>query len=217
MKKTKPLAFTFIVIVAVSCSFKKNGDSDFAPLSNGKDLTGLFAMKGDINSWQAENGMISCIAKGGGWLTTEKEYSDFILRLDWRLPEDGNSGVGLRYPKDSHVSSTGMEIQILDDGAEIHQDIKPAQYTGSIYYQVAAKQGAAKPIGEWNHYEITCDGPMVIVNLNGIEVVRANLDEYTVGEGELTPLSKRPRKGHIGIQSHGSRVDFRNIEIKEIK
>jgi len=213
MTKAPVLFLTFLLIFA--CSSQQ--DSNFIPLFNGKDLTGWFAMGGNIESWIAEDGMLSCIAEGGGWLTTEKEYADFILRLDWRLPPDGNSGGGLRYPKDSHVSQAGMEIQILDDDAEIHKDIKPAQHTGSIYYQVAAKQGAAKPIGEWNHYEITCDGPMVIVNLNGIEVVRVNMDEHTVGEGGLTPLSERPRKGHIGVQSHGTRVDFRNIKIKELK
>ena len=172
-------------------------------------------MGGDINSWKVADGILSCVAEGG-WLTTEKEYADFILRLDWRIPKDGNSGVGLRYPKDSHVSHDGMEIQVLDDDAEIHKDIKPAQHTGSIYYQVAAKQGATKPVGEWNHYEITCNGPMVIVNLNGIEVARANMDEYTEGKGGYKPLSERPRKGHIGVQSHGTGVDYRNIEIKEL-
>lgn len=108
-----------------------------------------------------------------------------------------------------------MEIQILDDDAPKHKDIKPEQYTGSIYYQVAAKQGAAKPVGEWNRYLITCDGPLVVIELNGIEVLSADMDEHTVGKGDLTPLSQRPRKGHIGVQSHDiSRVEFRNIKIK---
>jgi len=206
-------ALFLLSVILLGC----NKDSGFVPLFNGKDLTGWFAMNGDINCWQVEDGMVSCIEKGGGHLTTEKEYADFVLQLDWRLPPDGNSGIGLRFPLDSHVSATGMEIQILDDEAEIHKDLKPAQYTGSIYYQVAAKRGAANPIGEWNHYDITCDGPLVIIKLNGVEVVNANLDEHSVGEGDLTPLSERPRKGHIGLQSHGTRVDFRNIKIKELR
>lgn len=187
---------------------------DFVSLFNGKDLDGWWAKGGKIESWKAEDGMLSCVAKGGGWLTTDKEYSDFVLRLEWRLPKGGNSGVGIRVPKDGDPAHAGMEIQILDDDAEQHRNIKPAQHTGSIYYQVTAKQGVAKPPGEWNRYEITCHGPVVVVVLNGVEVSRADMDEHTVGEGGHPPLSKRPRKGHIGLQSHGTQVDFRNIAIK---
>ena len=71
-------------------------------------------------------------------------------------------------------------------------------------------------MGEWNLYEITCDGPKVIVVLNGIEVVNINMDEHTVGEGNLTPLSERPRSGHVGVQCHNTGVDFRRIEIREL-
>ncbi|HUU28029.1 MAG TPA: DUF1080 domain-containing protein [archaeon] len=203
-----------LVTVLFLCSCGKGSDSGFVPLFNGKDLSGWHVQGGEIESWQAENGVLSCIAPNGGWLSTDTEYADFILDLEWRIPENGNSGVGLRYPKDSHVSQSGMEIQILDDGAEIHKDIKPEQHTGSIYYQVAARQGAAKPPGEWNRYVITCNGPLVVVELNGIEVVRADMDQHTEGKGGLTPLSQRPRSGYIGLQSHDTGVDFRNIRIK---
>ena len=54
----------------------------------------------------------------------------------------------------------------------------------------------------------------MIVELNGKEVVRQNLDKCTVGKEGLTPLAKRPRSGHIGLQSHDTRVDFRNIRLK---
>ena len=192
------------------------GEAGFVPLFDGESLSGWQAEGGRIESWKAANGRLSCIAPGGGWLTTDKEYSDFSLSLDWRIPEGGNSGVGLRYPSNTHVSETGMEIQVLDDNAEQHRNIKPAQHTGSIYYQVAAKQGAANPPGQWNHYEITCKGPLVVVKLNGKEVVRANLDEHTAGEGGLTPLCARPRSGHIGVQSHDTGVDYRNIRIKAL-
>ena len=109
-----------------------------------------------------------------------------------------------------------MEIQILDDEAEKHQGIKPAQHTGSIYLQAPAEQGAAKPLGEWNHFEITCQGPLVVIVLNDREVVRANLDEYTEGQDGLTPLAQRPRSGHIGLQSHGTLVEFRNVRLKKL-
>lgn len=213
----KRLLTLSVVIFTVSISTPGvRAADDSVALFDGKSLTGWHVEGGKIESWQAEDGLLSCIAPGGGELTTDSIYADFVLTLEWRLPPGGNSGVGLRFPSNTHVSETGMEIQILDDDAPQHRDLKPAQYTGSIYYQVPAKQGAAHPPGEWNRYVITCKGPLVVVELNGREVVRANLDECTVGEGGLTPLAKRPRQGHIGLQSHNTRVDFRNIRLKKL-
>lgn len=207
-----------LVILILLLFFACQTAPEFKSLLNGNDLTGWFVQDGDIQSWQFADGMLSCIKPGGGWLTTEKEYANFILRLDWRIPVDGNSGVGIRYPRDSHVAHDGMEIQILDDSAAAvkFKEIKDEQFTGSIYYQVAGKRGVANPPGEWNHYEITCDGPQVTVKLNSVIVSEANMDEYTTGKGDRPPLSVRPRKGHVGVQSHGSRVDFKNIEIYEL-
>ena len=203
------------IVGSILATFALCGASGgFTPLFDGKTLDGWYADGGKISSWEADNGILRCKGGGGGWLATKQTYSDFILELDWKIQAGGNSGVGLRFPAESHVSQAGMEIQILDDDAEGHRDIKPAQHTGSIYYQVAAKQGAAKPLGEWNHYRITCDGPLVVIELNGTEVVRANLDEHTVGEGGLTPLAERPRSGHVGVQNHQTGVEFKNIRIK---
>lgn len=114
-----------------------------------------------------------------------------------------------------------MEIQILDDPAEVYKNIIPAQHTGSIYYQAEAKQGAAKPAGEWNHYEITCLGPHVKVVLNGQVVTDAMIDQYKQGKGGHKALSERPQVGYVGLQSHESGgkfepIDFRDIEIKDL-
>lgn len=184
------------------------------PLFNGVDFEGWYAKDGDIDSWQFDNGVLSCIKKGGGWLTTQKQYENFILRLEWRIPPGGNSGVGIRYPKKGDPAHKGMEIQVLDDDSKDHANLKPAQYTGGIYYQVAAERGHAKPPGEWNSYEITCNGAKVKVVLNEVTVMDADMDEHTEGHGGHLPLSKRPRKGHIGVQSHDTRVDYRNIKVK---
>jgi 3-keto-disaccharide hydrolase len=215
----KTLQFIFANILVFSLFLacgagKKQGDG-FIPLFDGKTLNGWHADGGELDRWEVRDGVIICDGGGGGWLTTDKEYADFVLSLEWRIPEGGNSGVGLRYPPESYVSRAGMEIQILDDDAPKHKDIKPEQYTGSIYYQVAAKRGAARPVGEWNRYLITCDGPLVVIELNGTEITRADMDKHTVGKGDLTPLSQRPRKGYVGLQNHDkSWVEFRDIRIK---
>jgi len=193
----------------------------FVRLYNGKDLADWQVQRGRLSSWKAEGEILSCVANGGGWLRTSKVYSDFVLRLDYRIPAGGNSGVGLRMPPKLDPAFFGMEIQILDDPDPQYKSIKPAQHTGSIYYQVVAKQGASKPAGQWNHYEITCRGPHVKIELNGQVVVDAMIDQCTKGEGGYKPLSERPEIGFIGLQSHGSQgafhpVNFRNIELKDL-
>jgi 3-keto-disaccharide hydrolase len=190
-------------------------DEGFVKLYNGKDLTGWHAKDGKIEGWKANGEMISCVGSGG-WLTTDREYGDFELRLEYRIPAGGNSGVGIRYPAAGDPAHVGMEIQILDDNAPQYKDLKPAQHNGGIYYQSPPKAKASKPPGEWNRYVIRCQGPKVVVHLNGVEIQNINVEEFTRGEGGYKPLAERPRKGFIGLQSHGAQVDFRNIEIKEL-
>jgi hypothetical protein len=215
MKKTVAL-FVILILSLIFLRCQAKTEKELISLLNGKDLTGWYAKDGKIEAWQYADSMLSCMTEGGGWLTTEKEYDNFVLLIDWRIPEGGNSGVGIRYPKEGDPAHAGMEIQILDDNAEKYKDLKAEQYTGGIYYQVAAQRGTTKLPGEWNHYEITCNGPKVQVKLNEVLIVDANVDDCTIANGEHLPLCERPRKGHVGIQSHGSRVDFRNIYIKEL-
>src|SRR5262249_46327122 len=89
----------------------------FQPLFNGKDLTGWRVNEdGNLKVWGAEKGILYVNGSGGGWLMTDKEYSDFELRLEFKLPEAGNSGVALRSGlKGNPHAEAGMEIQLLDD------------------------------------------------------------------------------------------------------
>lgn len=205
---------TFITLLAFNC-LSVADDNGFVDLYNKKGLSGWVVKDGNAKSWKAEGDILACVAPRGGWLRTEKEYTNFILKVDWKIPPGGNSGIGVHMPLEGDPAHAGMEIQILDDEAPQYKDkLDPGQYTGSIYYQVPAKKRAAKPAGEWNSYEITCRGPQVIVVLNGEEIVRANVDEEKVGRGGHKPLSERPRCGFIGLQSHGSRVEFRNLKVR---
>lgn len=193
-------------------------DAKFQKIYNEKNLEGWEVYQGDIKSWQANGNELSCVKEGGGWLRTKKIYSDYVLRLDYKLPKDGNSGVGIRIPPEGLVHQAGMEIQLLDDDAPMHKDLKAAQYTGSIYYQAPAKRGAPKPPGEWNTMEITCAGQHVTIVLNGQVINDVHLDKFTKAEDPKTysPLADRPQVGFIALQSHGSRVDFRNVEVKNL-
>jgi hypothetical protein len=216
------LGFSFLLLANAFADATEPKTNGFVRLYNGKDLSGWEVQGGKIDSWKADGELLSCVKSKGGWLRTSKVYSDFVLRIEYRIPKGGNSGVGLRFPPVGDPAHDGMEIQILDDPAPEYAGIKPAQHTGGVYYQAPAKQGVAKPPGEWNKYEITCLGPHVKVVLNDQVVNDVWVDKYTKGEGGHKPLSERPEVGYIGMQSHefhganGTRIDFRNIELQDL-
>jgi hypothetical protein len=162
------------------------------------------------------DGVIYCTVTDGGNLFTEKEYSDFVLRFDFKLTPGANNGIGIRTPLEGNAAYLGMEIQVLDDTAEKHAKIRPAQHHGSIYDVVPAEQGHLKPAGEWNSEEIAANGRHITVKLNGATIVDANLDDVT--DAEI--LQKHPglqnKSGHIGFLGHGSQVEFRNLRIKKL-
>jgi hypothetical protein len=189
---------------------------EFAKLYNGSDLSGWHCQGGKLESWKANGPIISCVAPGGGWLTSDKEYGDFEFHLEYRIGPGGNSGVGIRYPAQGDPAHVGMEIQILDDFADQYKNLQAAQYNGGIYYQAPALVKAAKGPGEWNKYEIRCQGSKILIKLNGVKIQDVNVENYTEGKGGHLPLAKRPRRGFVGMQSHGDQVDFRNIEIREL-
>jgi hypothetical protein len=200
-----------------TASFGGSAKGQWTKLYNGKDLTGWHVQNGKMECWKANGDMISCVAPGGGWLTSDKQYGDYELKIDWRIPVAGNSGLGIRYPSVGDPAHAGIEIQMLDDDAPQYKGkLKDAQYTGGLYYQAAATARASKKPGEWNRYEVRCQGPKIRVKLNGVVIQDVNVEDYTKGEGGHKPLSERPRVGHVGVQSHGDPVDFRNFEIREL-
>jgi Domain of Unknown Function (DUF1080) len=190
----------------------------FVALFNGKDLGGWKAYESKPDNWVAEGGLLVCQGKGGGWLGTDRDYDNFVLRLEYRLKPGGNSGVYLRAPEKGHISRVGMEIQLLDDFVAEYAKLDFYQYTGSIYHVVAPTQRASKPAGEWNALEIRAEGRQVVVVLNGKKIVDADLDRCLKDPEvakEHTGLART--SGRIGLQSHTDRVEFRNLRIKELK
>src|SRR5437762_1480496 len=154
-------------------------EAGFVSLFDGRSLTGwqLIDKKGD--GYGVKDGVIYCARGGGGHLLTEKEYADFILRLEFRLEPGSNNGIGIRAPPEGDAAYLGMEIQILDDDAPQYARLRPAQYCGSVYNVVPARRGALKKAGEWNEEEITCVGRRVKVKINGRVIVGANLNDIT--------------------------------------
>jgi len=209
-----------IVLAAVSCPAqdqnqlsKEEQDQGFVSLFNGKDLTGWVVM-GKKEQWTAADGLLKCLGAPGGWLRTEREYTDFELRLEFNNTPKTNSGVFLRATENGNPAFTGMEIQILDDAGQppnIHG-------TGSIYGAVAPGGNLSKPANEWNSYAILCQGSHMTVTTNGVKILDVDLGSPALNALEVQErkLKDRVLTGCIGVQNHGSVVRFRNIRINPL-
>ena len=188
---------------------------DFQALFNGKDLTGWAGVGGDQSNWRVKDGLLSCTGKPGShWIATEEEYSDFDLRLEYNIPKNGNSGVFIRAPKKGAAWVAGMEIQVLDDFGDKWKNLKPAQFTGSIYAIQSPSKRATKKAGEWQTMRIVCNGPKCDVWINCEHVVKGDLAK--LAKTYTQPGLKRT-KGFIGLQNHSSPVHYRNIRIKLLR
>lgn len=192
----------------------------FVPLFNGKNLDGW---QGATDTYVVEEGKLICRKHGPGDqesthqnLFTKKEYADFILRFEFKLEPGANNGVAVRSPLDKHVATAGMEIQILDDTAERYKNLAPHQYHGSIYLLAPAKRGHLKPVGQWNSEEIMFQGRHAKITLNGAVIVDVDLDHLEYKKFLDKNTGRARDKGHIGFLGHGSRIEFRNILIKEL-
>jgi hypothetical protein len=197
---------------------EKEKAEGFVPLFNGKDLTAWKVYDGKPDSWAVEDGLLVCTGKGGGWLGTNRDYANFVMRLEYRLGPAGNSGVYLRAPESGHISRVGMEIQLLDDRDPKYAQLDFYQYTGSIYHVVPPTRRAGKPAKEWNSIEIRAEGRRVRVAVNGIAVVDADLDrEMRDPEVAKEHPGLARRSGRLGLQNHHDRIEFRNIRVRELE
>ncbi len=199
-------------------------------LFDGKNLDGWHSWKEStvLPQWKIEDGAVVLAEKGAKDLVTDKEYGDFILELEWKISEGGNSGIifhVLEEPKYGAPYSTGPEIQILDD--ERHSDSKAGKNgnhkAGSLYDLIPASDfTVVKPAGQWNKAKIVIKKGKGESWLNGKKIVSFP----TVGpEWEKLVADSKfkkwdgfgvPQKGKIALQDHGNKVSFRNIRIKEL-
>jgi hypothetical protein len=210
------LALSSAADTAVTDGEKAEG---FVPLFNGKDLDGWKRYAGKPEAWAVEEGLLVCRGgKEGGWLGTERDYADFVLRLEYRLKPGGNSGVYLRAPETGWISRAGMEVQVLDDNDPKYARLDFYQYTGSLYHVVAPTRRMTRPAGQWNEMEVRAEGRRLVVRVNGVKVVDADLDRLRQDPAVAREHPGLARSsGKIGLQNHSDRVEFRNLRVKELK
>ena len=219
----------------------------FTPLFNGKDFTGWKVPEGDNGHWKVVDGVIDYDARSEAQrdknLWTEKSFTDFVLRVDWRIKEVPYTNPNVPYilPDGSHAKDvTGKEMKMAlpdsDSGVILRGNARHQVNiwcwpigSGEMYgwrmdrnqpaevrAAVTPKTQADKPVGQWNTYEITVKGETVTVALNGKTVI---------DNARVPGIDK---SGAVGFQHHGGMrdgkwnsppalVQFRNIAIKELK
>jgi len=219
MKAISAILLLSLTLGAGSCARFRQGQARLLARTRGDDLlsTGLVGWQqigGRQDAWRLTDGVLYTEGEGGGWLATLRQYDDFSLSLEFRVPPGGNSGAFIRSPLEGDPAYTGMEIQILDDYAEQWRNLNPYQYTGSIYDVQAPSERATKEAGTWQEMVVTARGPKIEVVLNGRKIIDTNATYYPY-KADAHPGLTRER-GYIGLQSHGSRVEFRNSRIREL-
>ncbi len=186
-------------------------------LFDGKTLEGWQFKPG---GWTIEEGAMALVGKGGT-IWTRDQYGNFIFDCEFKVSPKCNSGIFFRTGDLKNMVQTGFEMQVMDSYGKTEVDKHDC---GSLYDVVAPSSNETKPAGEWNRTVITCNKSIVTIELNGVQVVKVDLDEYTTPNMNVdgtknkfnTPLKDFPRIGYLGFQDHGHPVWFRNVKIKHL-
>jgi hypothetical protein len=220
-----PVAFRNIKIadlapVAKAEEWKAQG---FAPLFDGKTLAGWKLPEGGETHWVPVNGVLKYDGRSKD-LWSEKEYGDFTMKLDWRWNGVGPTQARPVINAQGEESGQTLQVEELDSGVYMRGNINSQVNlwnwpvgSGEVYgYRtnkghspevragVTPKEKADRPVGEWNRMEITMKGDRLTVILN---------DKKVIDQAQLPGV---PVKGPVGLQHHGSSLDFANIWIKEL-
>jgi hypothetical protein len=150
--------------------------------------------------WLVKDGVLHGSNPRGTWLVSDEQYGDFELRLEFKIAEGGNSGVGLRFPAKGDPAFDGLELQIMGATYRGNAKVPDNEKTGGIYQLFDPKDLTAFKPNDWNRYHLTLKGPKLTVKLNETLVQDVNLDEHKFTPQRGKPPAERPRKGHIGFQ-----------------
>ena len=210
----------------------KNVNEEWITLFDGTSFDNWrgYLSEGMYPEWTIDDGamLYTPSGEGGKNIITKEKFTNFILSLEWKIAEGGNSGIFWSVFEDEAFKEayhTGPEIQVLDN--ERHPDAKanPKYHqAGALYDMVQPEHDVCKPAGEWNECILKIDhnSNSGSVTLNGTVIVE--FDVHGEKWDALVSNSKfkdwkgfgKHKTGHIGLQDHGDKVWFRNIKIKEL-
>ncbi len=173
--------------------------------------------KGAVKNYIFRGRTIQSKPGKGGTLFTEKEYGDFAVQFEFKVPPGGNNGLAIRYPGRGNPAYDGMcELQVLDNASPKHKKLDDRQYHGSAYGMAAAHRGYQRPVGEWNFQTVEVKGSTIKVELNGTVILNTDLSSVTEYLGNKKHPGKNLIQGHFGFAGHNDAVSFRNLLIKEL-
>ena len=192
-------------------------------LFDGQTLNGWMTSEAKPSRRPVEQSCMNPHQCGHYMMVHTQQWSNFVLTLDFKISKGCNSGIFVRTASltprlGKDVGYNGIEVQILDSTTADYYD------TGAIYDLSRPTKNAMKPVGDWNHIQITCAGNIIDVVLNGEKVNHMDLDQFT--EPNKRPdgtthkfdvaYNKHPRTGYIGLQDHGADCWFKNIKLRPL-
>jgi hypothetical protein len=207
----------------------KDDDKGWTQLFNGKDLTGWRNFKKETISkgWKVMDGALCRVDQSAGDIVTLDQFDNFILELDYKVPEHANSGIMYRVSEDKATPwMTGIEFQILDN-TDAKGDAQKSGWAYGLYKPAPdPKTGkpldATKPVGEWNHIKLVCDGPHVEHWMNGVKYCAFDIgsDDWKqhLAKSKFAKMKgfALNTKGHIALQGDHGDVCFTNIKIRAL-
>jgi hypothetical protein len=199
-----------VVAPPAALAEEKEGYTNLLP---GNELEKHWSTKGN---WKIDDeGVVTLTPREGekGWsrwdsyLWLSGEYDDFEMSFDYMVQKGGNSGFYFNVGDKNDPVAKGIEVQIYDSGSK-GPDAKLTDHdSGGIIPGIPPAKNAAKPAGEWNHFDISVKGNQLTVKLNGTVVNEVDLSNNKA-------LASRPSKGFIGFQDHALPISLRNLKIK---
>lgn len=204
-------ALSILLLIAAAAPAQTGGWLDLFPDAKFTGWTRVpippTAKLDEATQWKIDpaNRILICEGTGGHeMLRYDREFGDFVLRVDWRFTKrEGepryNSGILVRNDAMGniwHQAQTGQAGGFLFGVTPV--DGKPQR----ISLRDSMKENRVKPVGEWNSYEITCRGRTISLKVNGA----------TVSEFDRCEVPK----GYIGLEAEGFRIEFRNIRLKPL-
>lgn len=159
---------------------------------------------------------------------TKQNYSDFVLKLEFKNGEGTNSGVFVHASDTTNWVTDSVEVQLADDFAQKWSSKPPSWQCAAIFGRQGAFEKAVREPGKWNQMSIIVSGPIITVHLNGKRVNSVDLGDFTDAKTNpdgttapkwlSKPLATLPRRGKIGFQGKhgGAPIYLRNIRVMEL-
>lgn len=220
-----------VLLIVFNFVVKADPGKGWISLFDGESLNGWhhFNNSNPIKNWKIENGSLVCLGakgpSGAGDIISDRSFKNFELRWEWKVDEGSNSGVFYHIvedPKYKRAIETSPEYQIIDD-VNFPAKLENSQKSGADYAMYSPSDNKVlKPVGEWNTSRIIFKNGRVEHWLNDIQVV--GFKAWTKAWHKLKSESKwkdypdygLAREGKIGLQDHGNKAYFKNIQIREL-